>query len=90
MLNVSRSDAGVGGRGFKHWLISNRTRVCEFPSPDAPPPTFTQLDPHPHPTPTTHQSRLQPDQGQLKDMIPAGHKIYERFTPVCPPVYREQ
>lgn len=39
--------------------------------------------------PTPHQSRLQPDQGQLKEMIPAGHKIYERFIPVCLPVYRE-
>lgn len=31
---------------------------------------------------------LQPRQGQLKDMMPPHHKIYERFAPVCLPVYR--
>lgn len=30
----------------------------------------------------------QPRQGQLKEMMPPHHKIYERFTPVCLPVYR--
>lgn len=31
---------------------------------------------------------LQARQGHLKEMIPLHHKIYERFTPVCLPVYR--
>lgn len=37
---------------------------------------------------TPPPSRLQPRQGQLKEIIPVCYEIYERFTPVGPPVYR--